>query len=164
MEKLVVDLRDNPGGLLNIVCDILREILPEGLIVYTEDKNGNRSEETCDGKNPLDMPLAVLVNGNSASASEIFAGAVKDYGIGTIVGTTTYGKGVVQSIRQLSDGSAVKLTVANYYTPNGNSINKTGIEPDVEVELDASLVNETEISHDEDNQLQAALKVLNDKN
>ena len=89
---------------------------------------------------------------------------IKDYGIGTIVGTTTYGKGVVQSIRQLSDGSAVKLTVANYYTPNGNSINKTGIEPDVEVELDASLVNETEISHDEDNQLQAALKVLNDKN
>ena len=114
--------------------------------------------------NPLDMSLAVLVNGNSASASEIFAGAVKDYGIGTIVGTTTYGKGVVQSIRQLSDGSAVKLTVANYYTPNGNSINKTGIEPDVEVELDASLVNETEISHDEDNQLQEALKVLNDKN
>ena len=164
MTRLIVDLRDNPGGLLNIVCDILRDILPEGLIVYTEDKNGNRSEETCDGKNPLDMSLAVLVNGNSASASEIFAGAVKDYGIGTIVGTTTYGKGVVQSIRQLSDGSAVKLTVANYYTPNGNSINKTGIEPDVEVELDASLVNETEISHDEDNQLQEALKVLNDKN
>ena len=136
----------------------------KNVIVYTEDKNGNRSEETCDGKNPLDMSLAVLVNGNSASASEIFAGAVKDYGIGTIVGTTTYGKGVVQSIRQLSDGSAVKLTVANYYTPNGNSINKTGIEPDVEVELDASLVNETEISHDEDNQLQEALKVLNDKN
>lgn len=163
MEKLIVDLRDNPGGLLNIVCDVLRNILPEGLIVYTEDKNGNRSEETCDGKNPLDMPLVVLVNGNSASASEIFAGAVKDYGIGTIVGTTTYGKGVVQSIRQLSDGSAVKLTIADYYTPNGNSINKTGIEPDVEVELDAALVNKTEISHDEDNQLQAALNILNEK-
>ena len=160
MKKLVIDLRDNPGGLLNIVCDILRDILPEGLIVYTEDKNGNRSEETCDGKNPLDMPLAVLVNGNSASASEIFAGAVKDYGIGTIVGTTTYGKGVVQSIRQLSDGSAVKLTVANYYTPKGNSINKTGIKPDVEVELDPELVNKDEITHDEDNQLQEALKVL----
>ena len=164
MEKLVVDLRDNPGGLLNVVCDVLRNILPEGLIVYTEDKNGNRSEETCDGKNPLDMPLAVLVNGNSASASEIFAGAVKDYGVGTIVGTTTYGKGVVQSIRQLSDGSAVKLTIANYYTPNGNSINKTGIQPDVEIELDAELVNKDEITHDEDNQLQAALKVLRDKN
>ena len=164
MERLVVDLRDNPGGLLNVVCDILRDILPEGLIVYTEDKNGNRSEETCDGKNPLDMPLAVLVNGNSASASEIFAGAVKDYGIGTIVGTTTYGKGVVQSIRQLSDGSAVKLTIANYYTPKGNSINKTGIQPDVEVELSPELLNQEEITHEEDNQLQAALNSLNAKN
>ena len=164
MERLVVDLRDNPGGLLNVVCDILRDILPEGLIVYTEDKNGNRSEETCDGKNPLDMPLAVLVNGNSASASEIFAGAVKDYGLGTIVGTTTYGKGVVQSIRQLSDGSAVKLTIANYYTPKGNSINKTGIRPDVEVELSPELLNQEEITHEEDNQLQAALNSLNTKN
>ena len=161
MERLVVDLRDNPGGLLNVVCDILRDILPEGLIVYTEDKNGNRSEETCDGKNPLDMPLAVLVNGNSASASEIFAGAVKDYGLGTIVGTTTYGKGVVQSI---SDGSAVKLTIANYYTPKGNSINKTGIRPDVEVELSPELLNQEEITHEEDNQLQAALNSLNTKN
>lgn len=164
MERLVVDLRDNPGGLLNVVCDILRDILPEGLIVYTEDKNGNRSEETCDGKNPLDMPLAVLVNGNSASASEIFAGAVKDYGIGTIVGTTTYGKGVVQSIRQLSDGSAVKLTIANYYTPKGNSINKTGIQPDVEVELSPELLNQEEITHEEDNQLQEALNSLDAKN
>ena len=164
MERLVVDLRDNPGGLLNVVCDILRDILPEGLIVYTEDKNGNRSEETRDGKNPLDMPLAVLVNGNSASASEIFAGAVKDYGLGTIVGTTTYGKGVVQSIRQLSDGSAVKLTIANYYTPKGNSINKTGIRPDVEVELSPELLNQEEITHEEDNQLQAALNSLNTKN
>ena len=164
MERLVVDLRDNPGGLLNVVCDILRDILPEGLIVYTEDKNGNRSEETCDGKNPLDMPLAVLVNGNSASASEIFAGAVKDYGLGTIVGTTTYGKGVVQSIRELSDGSAVKLTIANYYTPKGNSINKTGIRPDVEVELSPELLNQEEITHEEDNQLQAALNSLNAKN
>ena len=164
MERLVVDLRDNPGGLLNVVCDILRDILPEGLIVYTEDKNGNRSEETCDGKNLLDMPLAVLVNGNSASASEIFAGAVKDYGIGTIVGTTTYGKGVVQSIRQLSDGSAVKLTIANYYTPKGNSINKTGIQPDVEVELSPELLNQEEITHEEDNQLQEALNSLDAKN
>ena len=110
------------------------------------------------------MPLAVLVNGNSASASEIFAGAVKDYGLGTIVGTTTYGKGVVQSIRQLSDGSAVKLTIANYYTPKGNSINKTGIRPDVEVELSPELLNQEEITHEEDNQLQAALNSLNTKN
>ena len=160
MERLVIDLRDNPGGLLTSVCDILREILPEGLIVYTEDKYGNREEETCDGKNKLDMPLAVLVNENSASASEIFAGAVQDHGVGTIVGTTTYGKGVVQELRQLSDGSAVKLTVSNYYTPNGNSINKVGIKPDVEVKLASVLLNKDEITHEEDNQLQKALNVI----
>ena len=160
MERLVIDLRDNPGGLLTSVCDILREILPEGLIVYTEDKYGNREEETCDGKNKLDMPLAVLVNENSASASEIFAGAVQDHGVGTIVGTTTYGKGVVQELRQLSDGSAVKLTVSNYYTPNGNSINKVGIKPDVEVKLASELLNKDEITHEEDNQLQKALNVI----
>ena len=160
MERLVIDLRDNPGGLLTSVCDILREILPEGLIVYTEDKYGNREEETCDGKHQLDMPLAVLVNENSASASEIFAGAVQDHEVGTIVGTTTYGKGVVQELRQLSDGSAVKLTVSNYYTPNGNSINKVGIKPDVEVKLAAELLNKDEITHEEDNQLQKALNVI----
>ena len=160
MERLVIDLRDNPGGLLTSVCDILREILPEGLIVYTEDKDGNREEETCDGKNKLNMPLAVLVNENSASASEIFAGAVQDHGVGTIVGTTTYGKGVVQELRQLSDGSAVKLTVSNYYTPNGNSINKVGIKPDVEVKLASELLNKDEITHEEDNQLQKALDVI----
>lgn len=160
MERLVIDLRDNPGGLLTSVCDILREILPEGLIVYTEDKYGNREEETCDGKHQLDMPLAVLVNENSASASEIFAGAVQDHEVGTIVGTTTYGKGVVQELRQLSDGSAVKLTVSNYYTPNGNSINKVGIKPDVEEKLASELLNKDEITHEEDNQLQKALNVI----
>ena len=160
MERLVIDLRDNPGGLLTSVCDILREILPEGLIVYTEDKYGNREEETCDGKHQLDMPLAVLVNENSASASEIFAGAVQDHEVGTIVGITTYGKGVVQELRQLSDGSAVKLTVSNYYTPNGNSINKVGIKPDVEVKLASELLNKAEITHEEDNQLQKTLDVI----
>ena len=162
MEKLIVDLRDNPGGLLDSVCDILRQILPEGLIVYTEDKDGNREVEKCDGKNELLIPLAVLVNESSASASEIFAGAVQDYGIGTIVGTTTYGKGVVQSIRQLSDGSAIKLTIANYYTPKGNNIHKIGIKPDIEVSLDTSLLNKNkdEITHDEDNQLQEAIKAV----
>ena len=162
MEKMIVDLRDNPGGLLDSVCDVLRKILPEGLIVYTEDKDGNREEEKCDGKNELRIPLAVLVNESSASASEIFAGAVQDYGIGTIVGTTTFGKGVVQSIRQLSDGSAIKLTVANYYTPKGNNINKTGIKPDIEVSLDTRLLNKNkdEITHEEDNQLQEAIKAV----
>lgn len=162
MERLIVDLRDNPGGLLDSVCEILRDILPEGLIVYTEDKEGNRTEEKCDGENELQLPLSVLVNESSASASEIFAGAVQDYGIGTIVGTTTYGKGVVQSIRQLNDGSAVKLTIANYYTPKGNNINKIGIKPDIEVSLDNNLLNKTrdEITHEEDNQLQEAIKAV----
>ncbi|MDO4276724.1 MAG: S41 family peptidase [Eubacteriales bacterium] len=163
MERLVVDLRSNPGGLLDSVCDILNEILPEGLIVYTEDKYGNRDEKTSDGGHTLDMPLAVLVNEGSASASEIFAGAVQDYGTGTIVGTTTYGKGVVQSIRQLDDGSAVKLTISNYYTPKGNNINKVGITPDVEVKLDPDLLNKDDITHEEDNQLQAAISSLDNK-
>ena len=160
MKKLVVDLRDNPGGLLTAVCGVLRQILPEGLIVYTEDKNGKREEETCDGKNELTMPLAVLVNGNSASASEIFAGAVKDYGIGTIVGTTTYGKGVVQTIQPLTDGSAVKITIAKYFTPKGNDINKKGITPDVEAELSGDITDWAELTHEEDTQLQTALKEL----
>lgn len=160
MEKLVIDLRNNPGGLLNAVCDVLEEILPEGLIVYTEDKYGNRDERSCEGSSPLEMPLAVLVNEGSASASEIFAGAVQDYGIGTIVGVTTYGKGVVQAITPLEDGSAVKMTVSRYYTPKGNSIHEVGIKPDVEVKLDASLLNKEEISYEEDNQLQEALDVL----
>lgn len=160
MKKLVVDLRDNPGGLLTAVCGVLRQILPEGLIVYTEDKNGKREEETCDGKNELTMPLAVLVNGNSASASEIFAGAIKDYGIGTIVGTTTYGKGVVQTIQPLTDGSAVKITIAKYYTPKGSDINKKGIEPDVEAELPEGFEDWSTLTHEEDTQLQSALKEL----
>ena len=152
MQRLVIDLRNNPGN-----------ILPEGIIVYTEDKYGNRQEETCDGENPLEIPLAVLVNEGSASAAEIFAGAVKDYGVGTVVGTVTYGKGVVQAVHKLDDGSAVKLTVADYYTPGGNSINNTGITPDVEVKLDTALLNKAEISHEEDNQLKEALKVLGEK-
>ena len=142
------------------VCDTLSQILPEGVIVYTEDKDGNRNERDCEGKTPIDIPLAVLVNEGSASASEIFAGAVKDYGIGTLVGTTTFGKGIVQSIIQLADGSAVKLTVSKYYTPNGNNIHQVGIHPDVEVKLDASLLVKDEFSHEEDNQLQEALKTF----
>lgn len=139
MERLIVDLRGNPGGLLSSVCGVLENILPEGLIVYTEDKNGKRNEYTCSGENPLDMPLAVLVNGNSASASEIFAGAIQDYEIGKLVGTTTFGKGIVQKPVRLSDGSAVKLTISKYYTPKGRNIHGTGIEPDVEVKLNEDL-------------------------
>ena len=153
MEKLIIDVRNNPGGVLQTVCDMLDQFLPEGLIVYTEDKNGKRTEYTSDEEHQFTKPLAVLVNGNSASASEIFAGAIQDYGIGTIVGTTTFGKGIVQKIFYLSDGTGLKLTMAKYYTPKGHDIHKKGIQPDVEVELDEDLQNQSSISHEEDNQL-----------
>lgn len=134
MEKLIVDLRNNPGGLLSSVCDILDDVLPEGLIVYTEDKYGNRKEYSSEGNPLVDCEIAVLVNGYSASASEIFAGAVQDYGLGPIIGQKTYGKGVVQNTYTLSDGSAFKLTVQKYFTPKGQDINGNGIMPDILIE------------------------------
>jgi len=155
MKGLMIDLRSNPGGNLSTVCDIARMLLPEGLIVYTEDKYGKREEYTCDGKNRVKVPLVVLTNGYSASASEILAGAVKDYGIGKLVGTTTYGKGIVQKVINLSDGSAIKLTVSSYFTPKGNNIHKIGIDPDVEVEFDAELYKKGT-----DNQIEKAKQVL----
>ena len=163
MEKLIIDVRNNPGGVLQVVCDMLDQLLPEGLIVYTEDKNENRKEYTSDEEHQFTKPLAVLANENSASASEIFAGAIQDYGIGTIVGTTTFGKGIVQRTFYLSDGTGVKLTVAKYYTPKGHDIHKKGITPDVEIELDEELKNQSSISHEEDNQLQKAIEVLQEE-
>ena len=160
MERLIVDVRNNPGGLLTSVCNILNDMLPEGLIVYTEDKDGKREELHSDGKSELDMPLVVLVNGNSASASEIFAGAIQDYGVGTIVGTTTFGKGIVQSLIPLTDGSAVKTTTAKYYTPKGRCIHGTGIQPDIKVELSEDLQKKTVVTYEEDNQLQEAVEAV----
>jgi carboxyl-terminal processing protease len=160
---LVVDLRNNPGGNLDVVNSILDQILPEGLIVYTEDKYGEKEEYKSDAEHKFDKPLAVLVNGNSASASEIFAGAVKDYGIGTIVGTKTFGKGIVQRLIELGDGTAMKLTISKYYTPKGLNIHKIGIEPDVEVKLDDALKTQAVITHDQDNQLQKAIEIINEK-
>ena len=153
MEGLVVDLRANPGGNLDTVSQILDLLLPKGTIVYTEDKNGKRQEWTSDEEHQFTQPLAVLVDGNSASASEIFAGAVQDYGIGTLVGTTTFGKGIVQQLIQLPDDTCVKLTISEYFTPNGRNIHKKGIDPDVEVEY----VSDEE-NPDADNQLDAALE------
>ncbi len=155
MERLIVDLRSNPGGNLDTVCDILDLMLPEGLIVYTEDKNGEREEYTSDEENQFDKPLVVMMNGYSASASEIFAGAIQDYGLGQIVGTQSYGKGVVQSVFDLQDGTSVKLTIAEYFTPNGRSIDGEGITPDVEVEYQYD-----EINPDADNQLEKAMEVV----
>ena len=159
MSGLIIDLRGNPGGNLDVVVDICREILPKGLIVYTEDKYGIRNEYSCDGKNEIQVPLVLLIDGGSASASEIMAGAVKDYGIGTLIGTKSYGKGIVQSILPLTDGSAIKITTSKYYTPNGNNIHKIGIEPDEEVPFDADKYLEDET----DNQLDYALEYLKEK-
>ena len=155
MRGLIIDLRSNPGGNLSTVCDIARMILPKGLIVYTEDKYGERDEYSCDGKNQIQVPLVVLTNGYSASASEILAGAVKDYGIGKIMGTTTYGKGIVQKVINLSDNTAIKLTVSTYFTPNGNNIHKIGVEPDITVEFDAD-----QYQKGIDNQVEAAKEEL----
>ena len=155
MEGLIVDLRGNPGGNLDTVCEILDLMLPEGLIVYTEDKDGNRQEFTSDEAQEVQVPLAVLVDGNSASASEIYAGAIQDYGIGQIVGTKTYGKGVVQTIYDLKDGTSLKLTVAEYFTPNGRNIDGEGITPDVEVTYQRN-----ENDPEADNQLDRAVETL----
>ncbi len=156
MQGMILDLRGNPGGSLSSVVEIAQMILPEGLIVYTEDKYGERMTYSCDGSNELEVPLVVLVNGGSASASEILAGAIQDYGIGTLVGTTTYGKGIVQRLITLTDGSAVKLTVSHYYTPLGNDIHEVGIEPDVVLEFDA----EAYLEDESDNQLDEAIELL----
>lgn len=157
MKGLILDLRSNPGGSLNAVVEIAKQILPKGLIVYTEDRAGNRKEYKCDGDRELEVPMVVLVNGNSASASEILAGAIKDYGIGRLLGTTTFGKGIVQQPISLGDGSAVKLTISSYYTPNGINIHGTGIEPDEVCEFDGERYYSDEKY---DNQLERAKEVL----
>lgn len=157
MRGLIVDLRNNTGGLLDSVTSILNDILPKGTIVYTVDKYGTREDYTSDGKTPLEIPMVILVNGYTASASEIFAGAVRDYDMAKLVGTQTYGKGVVQTTIRLADGSALKLTTANYYTPNGTNINGTGLTPDVEVEPDLTPLEDGSYY---DNQLAKAQEVI----
>lgn len=158
---IILDLRGNPGGNLSTVVEMCQMILPEGMIVYTEDKNGRREEYKSDGSRELELPLVVLVDMNSASAAEIMAGAIKDYGIGTLVGTTTFGKGIVQQIMPFRDGSAVKLTISAYYTPSGKNIHGTGIEPDVVCEFDGEAYYASE-DHP-DNQLEKAKEVLREK-
>lgn len=151
MQSVVFDVRNNPGGLYDTVCNMLDELLPKGTIVYTMDKYGYKEEQTSDA-DCLKIPMTVLINGDSASASEIFAGAIQDYKAGTIIGTQSFGKGIVQSLMPLRDGSAVKLTVSKYYTPNGVNIHKKGITPDIEVQQPADI--------EEDAQLHKAIEEL----
>ncbi len=153
---IVLDLRSNPGGNMDAACDIARYIIPEGIICYTIDKNGYRVDYTCDGEHELTLPMVILVNGYSASSSEILTGASKDHDKARVVGTTTYGKGIVQTIVPLDDGSAVKLTTSKYYTPSGVCIHGTGIEPDVTVEFDRDAFYDKGV----DNQLEAAIKEM----
>lgn len=159
MKGLILDLRANPGGNLSTVTEIARQLLPEGLIVYTEDREGNRTEYSCDGAREFKQPLVVLINGYSASASEILAGAIKDYGTGTLLGTTTYGKGIVQRVLSMSDGTALKLTVSTYFTPKGNNIHGIGIEPDEVYEFDG----EQYYDNGYDNQLERAKDMVAEK-
>ena len=163
MEGLIIDLRNNGGGVLTSAQKMLDRLLPKCMIAYAEDKNGEREEYWAEDDKKFDKPLVVLVNGQSASASELFSGAVKDYGIGTLVGTKTFGKGIIQSIFPLKDGSAIKLTVAKYYTPNGICIHGTGIDPDVQVELPETLENPWNVTREQDTQLKKAVDVLKEK-
>lgn len=160
MQRLVIDLRDNPGGVLESAVSMLDYILPDGLLTYTADKNGNGDKFYSKDGHEVDIPMAILVNGNSASASEVFAGAIRDFNWGKLVGTTTFGKGIVQNLIPLGDGTAIKLTVAHYYTPSGFNLHGKGLEPDVVVELDESVKGNLVIEPEEDNQLQEALKLF----
>ena len=156
IKGLVIDLRDNPGGMIDIVTEIADTLLPEGTITYTVDKNGNRvdfkSKDGC-----IDIPIAILVNGGSASASELLAGAIQDNGRGTIIGTQTYGKGIVQGLYSLSDGSGLKITIQKYFTPNGVCIQGIGITPDYEIET------EDKTKSADDKQYNKAVELLKDK-
>lgn len=177
MKKLVVDLRNNPGGIVDSVVSMLDYILPDNLenkgdpnlvrkkkdktlLVYMADKNGKGEQYYAKDGHQIDVPIAVLVNGQSASASEVFSGALKDYGRAKLVGTKTFGKGIVQTLFPLDKGTAIKMTVAHYYTPNGFDLHKKGLEPDVPVELKDELRTKIKIEHDEDNQLMEAIKAL----
>ncbi|MCR4990811.1 MAG: S41 family peptidase [Lachnospiraceae bacterium] len=156
IKGLILDLRSNHGGNLDTCVDIARRILPKGIVVYTEDKNGKRINYECDGKHELDMPIVVLTNEYTASAAEILAGAIQDHEKGTLVGTTTFGKGIVQRIMSLSDKSAIKLTISAYFTPSGRNIQGTGIEPDVEIEYDYDRAVDT----GDDNQVEKGVEIL----
>lgn len=159
---MIIDLRNNGGGLLDASVEMADMILPEGVVVSMRDKLGSEEAFSIDNEY-YDVPMVVLVNGYSASASEILSGAIRDHGAGTLVGTKTFGKGVVQSVIDFPDGSGLKLTTARYYTPSGECIHEVGIEPHVTVELDEDAVTTYGINnlpHDQDAQLQKAIELI----
>lgn len=164
MKGLVIDVRDNLGGIVQASVDITDYFVPDGdKVVYTVDKNQKEEVYPAKDGEDSDIPLVVLTNGHSASASEIFAGAIKDYGAGTLVGETTYGKGIVQQVYPINEAEAVKLTIAEYYLPNGECIHKKGVEPDVRVSLSEEAAQKPELSEEEDTQLQKAFEILREK-
>ena len=156
MRSLILDLRSNPGGLVDSCAAIASEMLPKGIIVYSETKEGRRFEWNSDGKHEIDIPVVILVNKNTASAAEILTGAMRDYDKAIVIGTTTFGKGIIQNTYSLGDGTAVEFTVGQYYLPKDETIHEVGIKPDVESELDA----EAYLKDGSDNQLEAALREL----
>lgn len=163
-ERIVVDLRGNPGGVLDEACKMADYLLPEGIITYTEDKNGRRTDYTSDAENEP-IPMVILINGSSASASEVFTGALKDYGRAEVIGETSYGKGIVQNVYSFTDGSGISVTSARYYTPNGVCIHETGIEPDISVALPEKYENAyvPDIERSEDVQLQKAVERVKER-
>ena len=161
MEKMIIDLRDNPGGSLEVVCNISDMLVGEGVITYMQYKNGEREDFYSD-VNEMNMPMAVLINEHSASASEVLTGCLKDYKKATVIGKTSYGKGVVQSVFPFLDGSGMSVTVANYFSPNGVCIHGTGITPDIEVDMPEKYkyYYASAVPTEEDTQLQKAIEVL----
>lgn len=161
IKGLIIDLRDNPGGSFEQVVEIADSLLPAGTIVYTEDRDG-RKEYRYSDRAYTDIPLVILINGNSASASEILAGAVRDHGRGMLVGTRTFGKGLVQELKLLGDGSGIKVTISRYFTPSGICIQGFGIKPDIEVGVYEEYRNlpVSQIPRDRDVQLRSAIGAL----
>lgn len=168
MKAVIYDLRANPGGLVDSVTKILDDILPKGTTVYMMDKYGKKTTYTSDDKKQEKLPTVVLISGNTASAAEIFSGAVRDFKYGTLIGTKTFGKGIVQQEFTLGDGSALKMTVETYYTPSGECIHKKGIEPDIKMEYKytgdtASVTDMDSYDFSKDNQVQKGISVLKGK-
>ena len=162
MDGLILDLRNNPGGRLDIVVNITDRLVPEGLITYIENARGQRHEHLSD-EDHIQIPFVILINGNSASASEVLSGAAQDHGVAVLVGEQSFGKGLVQDIFPLQDGSAIRVTIATYYTPLGRSIHGTGLTPDHVVEVDPQISARIhQIDREQDIQLHRAIEVIQD--